>query len=331
MSTATTTTLSDDIVRAVTTGESVSVLHKAPAPLAENELVFFFKPEAFLPGVDSQRLITYALSVLDRFSVTISAVFTMSGPELDRLRIMDTHYGFINVMSRSASRELEANELAKLRDAVGATAETPVIGGHEVLQKFPDFTATSLDRLWASKRSIKVRSGLYVQQFELPVGPVVIVNGFHPAQLAHFTGFDRSIALLLLHSDLPWRFLRTRMLGDTFPENALPETIRRHYYDRAVEYGLPPVSIANNCVHMSAGPFEALFELRNFFGRVQGHEDAAERSRLAGRLHAARVDLQAVLSNPVAQLNGKQVPLFDATEEVDTSGAISVFRQVYEF
>lgn len=242
---------------------------------------------------------------------------------------MDTHYGYINVLSRSASQELSADDLQSLCNAVGAAPGTPVVGGHEVLQQYPDFTASSLDRLWASKRSIKVRSGLYVQQFDLPSGPAVIVNGFHPAQLAHFTGPDRSIALLLLHSDLPWRFLRARMLGDTFPENALPATIRRHYYEEAPEYGLPPVTIANNCVHMSAGPFEALFELRNFFGRVPGHEDAAERSHFASRLREARVDMQTALRNPATELNGKQVALFDATEEVDTMGAISVFRQFF--
>jgi hypothetical protein len=242
---------------------------------------------------------------------------------------MDTHYGYINVMSRLASRELKNDDLHRLREAVGAAANTPVLGGHEVLQQFPDFSATSLDRLWASKPSVKVRSGLYVQEFDLTTGAVVIVNGFHPEQLAHFTGADRAIALLLLHSDLPWRFLRTRVLGDTFPEKAMPDTIRRHYYDNASQYGLPPISIANNCVHMSAGPFEALFELSNFFGRVEGHDTAVEESRLGVRLREAKLDTKSVLKNPSAELNGKPVTLFDATEEIDTTGALAIFRQIY--
>jgi hypothetical protein len=253
----------------------------------------------------------------------------MKGPVLDQLRIMDTHYGYINVMSRSASRDLDNTELQRLRDTVGASTDAPVMGGHEILERFRDLSPITLDRLWASKRSIKIRSGLYAQQFEVGGSTVVIVNGFHPEQLAHFTRADRAIALLVLHSDLPWRFLRSRVLGDTFPENALPNTIRRHYYDNASEYGLPPVSIANNCVHMSAGPFEALFELRNFFGRVPGQENAAYNSNLGKRLRSAGLNITSVTQNPSTELNGKQVTLFDATEEVDTTGAVAVYRDFY--
>ena len=47
--------------------------------------------------------------------------------------------------------------------------------------------------------------------------------------------------MLVLHSNLPWRFLRVRVLGDTFPEKALPGTIRRNYFERSSQYGLEQV------------------------------------------------------------------------------------------
>jgi hypothetical protein len=291
--------------------------------------VFFFKPEVFLPGVNSRDLISYALTLFERHSIVVSSVFTMQGPALDRLQAMDTHYGYINAMSRAASREMAPVDLQRVRELVGAGENAPVRGGHEVLQEFPQYNPTSLDQLWATKRSQKVRSGLYAQQFDVANTQVVIINGFHPEQLAHFTRPGRAIGLLVLHSNLPWRFLRTRLLGDTFPENALPHTVRRHYYDNANLYGLPQISIANNCVHMSAGPFEALFELRNFFGRVKGHEDAADNSHLGSRLRTAGLNLDSIVTNPSAELNGKSTALFDATEELDTTGAIEVLRQLY--
>ena len=96
----------------------------------------------------------------------------------------------------------------------------------------------------------------------------ILVNGFHPAQLFHFTNETHRIVLVLVHSDTPWGTLRNEMVGATFPEKAVPNSIRGTLYANPNDYGLESVSIANNGVHLSAGPFEGLFEIRNFFGHI---------------------------------------------------------------
>lgn len=297
-------------------------------PSRENEMLLFFKPEVFFDGVDTIGVAADALRLLGDFGLEVSFGAIVCGAELDRLSIMDAHYGYINRISRYASKELTQSELNFVRQSMGASPDTPVFGGHEILAKHPTETAESLDRLWASKQSIKLRSGLYVQQFAFGGSEIVIVNGFHPAQLAHFTAPDRRIALFVVHSDLPWRFIRQRILGDTFPERALPGTIRRRFLDDAAEYGLQNVSIAANGIHLSAGPFEAAFELRNFLGRLgAGHDPHA--TNVGQRLAQAELNLDHALSNPKTRLNSNDVTLFDATEEMDTVGAIEIFRAIY--
>ena len=96
----------------------------------------------------------------------------------------------------------------------------------------------------------------------------ILVNGFHPAQLAHFTEPSHRIALMLLHADTPWATLRDEMIGDTFPERAVAGSIRGQLHARPQNYGFDEVTIANNGVHLSAGPFEAMFEIANFFGSL---------------------------------------------------------------
>lgn len=321
--------LVEKIFSVASISEDARLIASTPAPVRENELLLFFKPEVFLAGANSTQLVEVGLQMLDRFGIEISACMVVPGAELERLSIMDTHYGYINKISRRASLELDKTQMAAIRNAVGASEETPVLGGHEVLQNYPNETAESLDRLWATKKSIKLRSGLYIQQYEFEGTPTVVVNGFHPEQLAHFTKADRKIVLLRIHSDLPWKFLRTCVLGDTFPEKALPDTMRRHYYDKAREYGLPNVSIANNCVHLSAGPFEAAFELQNFLGRAAGLEFDLNKTNVGKRLEANRPDIQGALANPTTTVNSRSISLFDLTEEFDTTGAVDVFRRLF--
>ena len=321
------TALAKELVAAASGSQGVQLIKSSPPPTRENELLFFFKPEVFLPGAHTAKLVETGLDLLTSFDIEISASIVIPGPELERLTIMDTHYGYINTLSRRASLELDASQLAAVRKGVGADAKTPVLGGHEVLARFPEYTADSLNQLWSTKPSVKLRSGLYLQQYEFAGSPIVVVNGFHPEQLAYFTAPDRKIGLFVLHTNLPWRFLRQRVLGDTFPERALPGTLRRHYFDQAGDYGLSNVSIANNCAHLSAGPFEAGFELQNFLGRVGKGKYDAGKTNLGQRLKAS--ELQFALTNPVTALNTKDVSLFDATEEMDTTGAVEILRTQY--
>ena len=137
-----------------------------------------------------------------------------------------------------------------------------------MLAKFRDLSAQALDEIWASKKSLRVRSGLYVQSYDISGEALVIANGFHPFQLERFTGSGRKIALLLLSSDLPWKLLRARMLGDTFPERAAPGSIEARCIAIQKGFRFKSVTISNNAAHLSAGPFEAVFELSNFLSAV---------------------------------------------------------------
>ena len=321
--------LASELISSARTAEPSRVLRKISSGNCENELLFFFKPEVFLPDAETKQIIDYTFERLSSNGIGITGATLLSGPELERLAIMDAHYGYINAMSRRASTELSESDLSDIRRHFQVGDAVRALGGHEVLSHFPEYSASSLDKLWASKQSVKIRSGLYAEKFELGGTQIIIVNGFHPEQLAYFTQEDRKIALLVLQSNLPWRFLRTRILGDTFPEKALPGTLRRQFFDHSSKYGLGQVSIANNCAHMSAGPFEAAYELNNFFGRMNNTGYAAGNTNIAKRVIGSGLAIDQALANPTAELNGKVIALFDATEETDTTGAVELFRRKF--
>ena len=295
---------------------------------AQNQLIFFLKPEVFLVDDPAKRraIVDLTFRTFESFGVTISGCALLPGSFLDETSAMDRHYGFINTMSRRASEVLSNEEAAAVRKSVAATDDTRIVGGHEYLKE-SGISAQELDNLWSSQKSTRVRSGLYVEQMELSGKTVVVVNGFHPFQLAHFTAKDRLIAVMLVETELPWNVVRSQMIGDTFPEKAARGSIRRALHDAPEAYGLGSVGITNNCVHLSAGPFEGYFEATNFLSRVPGAGFAPELPTVAKTLKAfgAEADIEQVLANPTSDLGS----LFDATEGVDTRSAVALYTKLF--
>jgi hypothetical protein len=298
---------------------------------AENELLLFVKPEIFLAHSHSgmEAALDLIFDRLAAFSARSDGIVLLGGRVLEEKEIMNRHYGYINQLSRQASQMVTAEDRDKMEQLLGfrLPAHVSILGGHEYLAAHPTQQIADLDLIWFSKKSLKLRSGFYIQYYDLPDGPLVLVNGFHPGQLRHFTDPTHRILLFLLHSNTPWKVLRDEMVGNTFPEKALSTSMRGALYADPARYGLDKVEISCNGVHLSAGPFEALFELQNFFGRALDFDLLQTPPLLFKRLLAAGLSpqqAQAALLNPSLTLGGRSVDLFTATEDVDSEAALAL-------
>jgi hypothetical protein len=99
-------------------------------------------------------------------------------------------------------------------------------------------------------------------------------------------------------------------------------------YAHHERYGLKEVTVANNMVHLSAGPFEAMFEVYNFLHAIPGLNFNLMRINMARLMHAKGVtDIDTCLKNPVATINGEEVDLFTLTEDKNSTEAIEAYRQ----
>jgi nucleoside diphosphate kinase len=296
----------------------------------QNELLLFIKPEMFMVE-EPQKPIDLVLSKLDEYKVQISGVAIIGGRVLEQTEIMNRHYGYINLLSRSASTVLTTQDIRAIEDVFGlAPASYRILGGHEYLKEHPDQTNADLDSMWFSEKSTKIKSGFYVRSVRQGNDQLVLVNAFHPAQLAHFTESAHRIALFLVHSDTPWSELRNDMVGTTFPEKANPTSIRGSLHAQAQEYGFREVTVANNGVHLSAGPFEAMFEITNFFGNLTGMSIVEQPPLVLRRMLEAEIDeikAKAALDNPPINYNGSTTNLFSATEDMNTDDAIALYKQ----
>ncbi len=300
----------------------------------QNELVLFMKPEVQMVSDPAfiRQSAQFILEKLAEYQAEVHGIAIVGGQFLSDHGIMDRHYGYINYLSKQASKVLAADDLAKIAAAFGlaSSAGIPLYGGHEWLAAHPNATIPDLDGYWFSKKAIKIRSGFYIQMYEKDGMPFILVNGFHPSQLNHFTAPDHRIVLMLLHSNTPWQSLRNDLIGNTFPEKAAPSSIRGAFFANPAQYGLTKVEISQNGVHLSAGPVEGAFEVLNFFGSL--YQGAAEkplplliRRLMAAGLSAAAAD--QVRANPPVIVGEKHTDLFSATEDMDTDAAIEFWLQ----
>jgi hypothetical protein len=149
----------------------------------------------------------------------------------------------------------------------------------------------------------------------------VVVDGFHPHQLAHYTEEDRHLGVMLVSSNTPWAKLRDEMLGLTFPENADPDSIRGFLYKNAKDYGFEKVGIDNNIMHLSAGPTEALFEIDNFLRDSFGLDFLEKEAKLAEELLLAGLSKENIKKT----LNDKE--LHNELEHKDTDEAVKIIKK----
>lgn len=297
----------------------------------ENELVFFFKPE-LLEVADPQKL-QHSLDLVEEkfneFEINVNGAAIVPGPILEKHEIMNQHYGFINQLSRKASEMIDNGTRKKIFEKLDVSnpEEYQIMGGHEFLDHFKT-DIDSLSSVWFAQEANKLRSGFYFIADVFQEQKIILVNGFHPSQLEHFTREDHCIYLMLLHTDTDWKALKFDLVGDTFPERAHPQSIRGILYANPEKFGQNEVGINTNGVHLSAGPFEAAFEVVNFFGgliNLNPAETPPLTIQSAENAGLSQDQALALLDNP--QIN--QSDLFTETENMNTEAAVKIVKQIY--
>jgi len=298
-------------------------------PDRQNELVFFIKPE--LLSVEDDSKILNSLTMIEEkmaaFHCEINGIVILPGNVLANYQIMNRHYGFINQLSRKASTIIDE----EIRQEMFKNLEMKddgsykILGGHEFLQTYP-VSIEALSELWFGQGARKLRSGFYFIADTYQGDPILLVNGFHPAQLRHFTREDHLIILMLIHTDTDWYDLKFELVGDTFPAKAKPGSIRGQLFADQGQYGQDDVGINTNGVHLSAGPFEAAYEVVNFFGDLLSYDPHTRPPLAIQRAieYGIKQDLAlSLLENPAID----DSDLFSETENLNTDAAIKFAQE----
>lgn len=322
--------LRQDILNAA--AQAASGERKAiPVPLSpvaaagSNQFLFFLKPE-MLMAPRSAEAIDLALEQIAAYGLTIEALSVVPGAYLAEHGIMAAHYGVINRLANDPHTHLSHSARETFEKTFGKPTESArLLGAFEYLRAHAPMDEEQLQSLWLSKDYVKLGGGAYCICLAENGTETFLVNGFHPKQLAHFTAPGRAIVVMTLRGALPWKEARNDFLGATDPARAKAGSLRQQLYARRDELGVMMTGGMNG-THLSAGPVEGLVELRRFSPTPRPVTDFVFGQRLAETFDEPRIEW--LLSNPTVSFEGKPVPVFDLTEELDPDRAMVHLEQV---
>jgi len=174
--------------------------YNKPGDTSINQFVLFLKPEATAlhEGVNINAVLQLITKSLLEHNVEIGAVRVLNGNYLNESGIMAAHYGVINSISTKGIDAISDAAKEKLQELYGEDikAGAAVLGGHQFLEKFPDFNAASLCTINDNIGTAKLAGGTYALKLEVLGEPVIILNPFHPYQLVPFTTPGRGIIVM---------------------------------------------------------------------------------------------------------------------------------------
>ncbi|MBM3705772.1 MAG: nucleoside-diphosphate kinase [Actinobacteria bacterium] len=328
----------DKILESVASDKKITLIEQFSTSGKENETLFFLKPEFFqIPDIESiKRLLLLIFKKIDEFEIEISGIATLTGSFLAGSKIIERHYGFINKMSVSGSKIVNGYDKVKIMEALslGDLKDYKILGGHEAVNRYGSIDEKMLTELWYSKEAKRIGEGFYIQPHTINGDKVILINGFHPNQIRHYTNPASRIVLFLLSTDTDWFTLRNNFVGDTFPERAAPGSIRALLYRDSGRYGIGSINVANNFVHASSGPYDAVFEICNFVGNLEGINYCRYNTNIyklmIEKFKLAESDFLKCLENPAIKTDDSETDLFTITKNKNTFDAISKYISYFK-
>lgn len=300
-----------------------------PNHARRHQFVVLLKPELLNAGstvVSSAEILRLVATRMEKDDIELGGVRWFTGNELQVSKLMEGHYGVINEVSRRGLDALTDSQRDHFSDLFGNSVG-PVFGAHAYLERHPSFSADELRVAFSSAAATKIAPGVYAAQVNIENTELVLLNGFHPAQLKHFTSADSRTIAFEYRADKPWSYLRNGVAGATDPARAMEGSLRHDFLRMREELGLREVSVNRNGIHLSAGPVEGCAELIRFFS-TDDFEVSMNDTVLGSELNRAGVSsnrVSAALGNAIMHLGES---IFDATEEMDIDNAIRLIANV---
>ncbi|MFO7657461.1 MAG: hypothetical protein R6W78_10365 [Bacteroidales bacterium] len=312
------------------------IVYKNEEVCLENEFCFFIKPEITLlsENIRYHEIFGLILDKINRYDFRIHDITILSADYLSRYDIIAQHYGVINRLSKNPLVYLSEEAGKKFKELTGISIkEANIQGSLEFLEKNSSIDAEALNLMCQGSKIEKLAGGTYVNRFDFNGKEVFIINGFHPKQLRYFTATGRSIITFRLSSNTSWKTARNNFIGKTNPAEATKGSIRNELLVNSEKFGLETVSSSFNGVHLSAGPVEGLVELIRYNSDFSGNDIKTYKDFTFGvRLSKifSEKSISQILSNALTVYHEKTVPVFDLTEEMDSSEALILLKEVFK-
>eukprot|EP00039_Didymoeca_costata_P002763 m.62426 g.62426 ORF g.62426 m.62426 type:complete len:312 (+) comp11508_c0_seq1:203-1138(+) len=290
--------------------------------VAKNKAFMFIKPHAV-----TDKTIELVRKTLEEKGIKILESGSLTAEEIDSKKLIDQHYYAIAskaTILKPSELNVPADKFKEKFDIdwTNALDSGKVFNAMDACQHL-GITVPEIEKLWReSERNnncIKFGGGFYCGRLDMQgKEPIFVFNGFFMTMRSKFTNTGASIYYYSLEFDaaaLSWEEFRHKVLGETNPTKAPPDSLRGMILKDYKELGLAgEPSVADNCVHASASPFEGLAEHANWLGV------GIEKDGLGSALLDAGIPKDTIkkwFCDPQVICEGAKVSLFDAVEDTD--------------
>jgi nucleoside diphosphate kinase len=327
--------LLNSIAEAQTSSSDIRTIYSdTKSEFLKNNALFFIKPEITRedPNIRLREVLRLILDKITENQLRIHSIRVLPAAYLKKHDLIRRHYGVISQVAAEGKKTLGDEALCRFKEVFGLEAdEAKIMGGLEFMEAYPFFNAHSLDCLWQNGQNHKLAGGTYAEKWRIDLETVYVLNAFHPKQLEHFTQPGRCIVVMNISADKDWTDLRNRFAGATNPRKAMPGSLRNELYLQAQKLGLAEISQSYNGIHLSAGPVEALLELQRFESDLDRDNCLLPFESFPFGQQLLKVFGQIpleILHNQKLSYQGKQISLFDLTEEMNTSDALLLLQDL---
>jgi hypothetical protein len=317
-------------------GRGFQIIHRAGLGRARaNQWGFYLKPEVTRRRAASLLRATLSLTVekMHAFGLDVQEIHVLSADYLNRHCLMPQHYASLYSVARDGKSQITVRAREHFRETYSDPFETAtVLGGFEVLDRYPVLSASSLYSLWCDSASVSLARGASCSRLDIEGERIYVLNGFVPWLLQTYTVEGHALTVFTLSGDIPWQTMRARFLGGPDPATAAPGSLRNELFLKSRSLGIRDLSLGANGVHCSAGPVEAVIELVRLTSDLDLHHlrpitDFQFGHRLTVRLSPMTVEW--VLRNPLVHRDSETLHLYDWTQGLDEVDALELIQALW--
>lgn len=304
-------------------GSDVLVLSEYETQGSGNhEVLVFLKPEVTAPGVDIAGVLAVVSRAMDDWGLALGALRVIPAAHLADDQTIEAHYGVINRIAREGRPALshEADRVLERVFADDLAQAAPVLGAYEALAEYPDMSARELADRVDDAGSTKLAGGTYAARIEFLGATHIVLNGFHPAQVEHYTALGRVLVAFQATTHTDWMKIRQNFTGATDPSRAAAGSVRQVLHEQHARLRIDKVDQGSNCIHCSAGPVEGMSEVARFLEVPLAQTSFGRRLADSG-VPANQIEL--LTQNPLLE-PATTMPAFDATEEKNAGEAVEL-------
>lgn len=300
-----------------------------------SQLILMIKPELLdlSSGVDVPQVLELVGRHMERLGLRDHAMTVHSAAALQRDRAIESHYIILNRVSRLGPEALAESATQRLEAFARTHGDEPgiALGGHAFLEQHQDFSAHALETICRNTETVKLGNGAYANRFLLDGERQIVLNAFHPQQLARFYRPGNAFLVVECRSELTWIEIRRRFIGETDPSEAAPQTLKALLHERARSLGLRGFSIGLNGVHVSPGPIDGMLSVLRFFRSASGDPLRPADTALGSVLvESGWTDAQitALESRTTRGSDGLEAPLIEITEDMSWPDALDLIGKM---